>query len=286
MRLGAPIFDCPPDPDGWAAAVRREGYSAAYCPTIAAGYSPKDYRAAASHQDVVIAEVGIWNNPLVADEARRAEAIRVCQAKLDLADEIGAACCVNISGSRSEPWDGPDPCNFTAETFDLIVESVRTIVDAVKPRHTFYTLETMPWMYPNSAASYERLLAAVDRPAFGVHFDPVNLVTSPEIYFHNGAMILDFVKRLGARIRSVHVKDVLLHPRFMVHLDETRPGLGALDYTTLLRALAKLDSNLPLMLEHLSSPAEYRLAADFIRIASRTLARNSRATPSLSGITF
>jgi sugar phosphate isomerase/epimerase len=279
MRLGAPIFDCPSDPDSWAAAVRREGYSAAYCPVIAPGYTPKDYRVAASRADLVIAEVGVWNNPLVADEARRAEAIRTCQIKLALAEEIGAACCVNISGSRSEPWDGPDPRNLTAETFDLIVESVRTILDAVNPRHTFYTLETMPWMYPNSAASYERLLAAVDRPAFGVHFDPVNLVTSPEIYFHNGAMISDFVQRLGPHIRSVHVKDILLRPKFMVHLDETCPGLGALDYVTLLRALATLGPNLPLMLEHLSSPAEYRQAADFIRIVSRMLARDSRGAP-------
>ncbi|MCM8756987.1 MAG: hypothetical protein NC823_00715 [Candidatus Omnitrophica bacterium] len=60
--------------------------------------------------------------------------------------------------------------------FDLIVEVVRQIIDAVKPVRSYYTLETMPWMYPDSAESYQSLLQAVDRKAFAVHFNPVNLL--------------------------------------------------------------------------------------------------------------
>jgi sugar phosphate isomerase/epimerase len=259
------LFDVPADPHGWAASLRGQNYSAAYCPEIPPGFTPADYAKAASAADIVIAEVGIWNNPLQEDSIKRAEAILYGQSQLALADEIGAACCLNISGSRGEVWDGPDAGNLTPETFDLIVETVREMIDAVKPRRTFYTLETMPWMYPDSAASYERLLVAVDRPAFAVHFDPVNLITSPETYFQNGAMIRDFVRRLGPRIKSVHAKDIILRPRFMVHLDEVRPGLGALDYSTLLRALAPLGRDLPVMLEHLSTAEEYRQAAAHIR---------------------
>ena len=73
-----------------------------------------------------------------------------------MADEIGARCCVNIAGSRGAKWDGPHPADLTPETFDLIVQSVREIIDAVKPTRAFYTLETMPWMYPDSADSYLR----------------------------------------------------------------------------------------------------------------------------------
>ena len=32
MRLGGPVFGETSDPDGWAAAVKSHGYSAAYCP--------------------------------------------------------------------------------------------------------------------------------------------------------------------------------------------------------------------------------------------------------------
>jgi len=44
-----------------------------------------------------------------------------------------------------------------------------------------------------------------------------------------------------------------------------RPGLGGLDYRVFLTELNRLDPDIPLMLEHLSTPEEYVLAADHIR---------------------
>jgi len=90
-----------------------------------------DYMQAAHNADIVIAEVGVWNNPLNRDEQARRKAIDDCQQRLALADALGALCCVNISGSRGNMWNAPDPDNLTDETFDLIVETVRTIIDAV-----------------------------------------------------------------------------------------------------------------------------------------------------------
>ncbi len=267
MRLGGPLFAKIESPEAWIRAVRQEGYRAAYCP-LPPG-APEDrvraYRRAAEAADIVIAEVGAWCNPLSPDPEIRRKALEHCRAGLDLADRIGARCCVNIAGSRGEKWDGPDPRDLEADTFDLIVETVRGILDAVRPRRTFYTLETMPWMFPHSADSYLRLLDAVDRPRFGVHLDPVNLVNSPERCFHNGALIRECIEKLGPRIRSCHAKDIRLAPRLTVHLDEVRPGLGCLDYRVFLDALGRLDPETPLMLEHLAGAEEYRAAAGYIR---------------------
>lgn len=267
MRLGGPIFEKPADPVEWAAAVRRLGYRAAYCPltetaddaTVAA------FAAAAADADLVIAEVGAWSNPLSPDPTVAAKALALCQARLDLAERIGARCCVNICGSRGEQWDGPHPDNLTPETFDRVVECVRAILDTVQPRRAAYTLETMPWMVPDSVESYERLLQAVDRPGFAVHFDPVNLVCSPQRYFATGALIREFVDRLGPHIRSVHAKDIALSGKLTVHLDECRPGLGGLDYPVFLKALSTLSPDLPVMLEHLPSAEEYAAAAEHLR---------------------
>jgi sugar phosphate isomerase/epimerase len=123
----------------------------------------------------------------------------------------------------------------------------------------------MPWMLPDSADSYERLLRAVDRDAFGVHFDPVNLVCSPRLYFDNGRLIRDFIRRLGHRIRSCHAKDIRLGDRLTVHLDEVAPGSGGLDYRTLLTDIEAVDSQMPLLIEHLDSTVEYVRAAEHIR---------------------
>jgi len=120
-------------------------------------------------------------------------------------------------------------------------------------------------MYPDSAESYERLLAAIDRSALAVHFDPVNLVASPQLYARTGDMIRDFVNRLGPRIRSCHAKDIRLYGRLTVHLDEVRPGTGGLDYRAFFSAVAGLDPDTPVMLEHLCGEAEYDLAATHLR---------------------
>lgn len=267
MRLGAPIVLSSLDPEAWTAIVRAKGYRAAYCPLSGTedAATMRAFERAAEKAGIVIAETGAWSNPLSADEPVRRAALAKCQTMLALADEVGARCCVNIAGSRGAKWDGPDRADLTSETFEMIVESVRAIIDAVKPRRTWYTLEPMPWMYPDSVESYLDLLRAVDRPAFGVHFDPVNLINSPSRYFRNADFIGDFLTRLGPQIRSVHAKDIHLQDRLTVHLDEVRPGLGELDYRALLTGLNRLDADLPLMLEHLPGEAEYDQAAIYVR---------------------
>lgn len=266
MRLGGPIFGEYAEPQAWVDAVKNWGYRAAYCP-VSIDADPETvnaYATAAEKADLVIAEVGAWSNPLNPDAETRRAARDYCKKCLDLADRINARCCVNIAGSRGEKWDGPAAADLTEETFEMIVEIVRDIIDSVKPRRSCYTLEPMPWMYPDSPDSYLRLIRAIDRPAFAVHLDPVNMVCSPQHYFKNAAFLTECFAKLGPYIKSCHAKDILLGESLTVHLAEVRPGLGQLDYRTYLRELAALEQDVPLMIEHLPDENEYRLAADYI----------------------
>lgn len=278
MRLGGPVFDDCSTPDRWIAALKRCSYTAAFCPVDEAADDAtiQAYTEAAAAADVVIAEVGAWSNPISPDEQTRRKAIAFCQERLALADKIGARCCVNIAGSRGEKWDGPHPDDLTRETFDLIVETTREIIDAVKPTRTFYTLETMPWMYPDSPDSYLCLLEAVNRPRFAVHLDPTNLVNSPQRFFFNASLIRECFAKLGPYIKSCHAKDVALSDKHLVHIDEVRPGLGRLDYAVFLRELDKLDPDTPLMLEHLPDEREYALAVEYIRSAAKNVGATIR----------
>ncbi len=272
MRLGGPIFEETNNPESWARAIDAAGYKAAFCPVApdADHETIKTYADAASKADIVIAEVGAWSNPLGPDAADAAAALEKCKVSLALADRIGARCCVNIAGSCGKKWDGPDAADLTEETFDRIVSVVRDIIDTVNPTRSFYTLETMPWMYPDSPNSYLRLIKAIDRKAFAVHLDPVNLVCSPQRYFSNGRLIKECFEKLGKHIKSCHAKDILLRDNLTVHLDEVGPGQGNLDYTIFLRELSRLDANTPLMLEHLPNEEEYHAAAEHIRsVATR-----------------
>jgi sugar phosphate isomerase/epimerase len=254
-------------PDRWVAALKDAGYGAAYCPVSAEddAETVSVYVEAAAEADIVIAEVGAWSNPLSPDEKVRAEALERCKTQLALADRVGARCCVNISGSRGETWDGPHPDNLTADTFDQIVQVVRSIIDAVNPTRTYYTLEPMPWMYPHTAKSYLALIEAIDRERFGAHVDMVNVINSPQRYYDNAALIRTWFETLGPHIRSCHAKDTKLSTQLTTHLDEVRPGLGNLNYRVLLQEIDKLDPDMPLMIEHLHTAADYQKSAAYIR---------------------
>ena len=270
IRLGGPVQGKFSDPSDWVKAVKSLGYSAGYCP-VQPG-DPRElirsYREEAKKSNILIAEVGAWSNMLDPNESARKEAVRKNIEALRLADEIGAACCVNISGARGEIWDGPYEGNYSEETFDLIVETVRNIIDQVKPSGSFYTLEPMPYMLPDSPDSYLELIKAVNRRQFGVHLDPVNMISSPQKYFKNGSFLKECFAKLGPHIKSIHAKDIIILPKLTFHLDECRPGLGILDYTVFLQEASKL-KNIPFMLEHLSNQEDYKLAADYVRSAGK-----------------
>jgi sugar phosphate isomerase/epimerase len=268
IRLGGPVEGKFTDPAEWSRAVKSLGYSAAYSP-VQPGVDPeliKAYRAEASRSNIIISEVGVWNNTLDPDATTRKEAVKKNVEALHLADEIGAHCCVNISGAQGEIWDGPYPGNYSGETFDLIVENVRYIIDQVKPANAFYTLEPMPYMLPDSPDSYLELIKAVDRKQFAVHLDPVNMISNPRRYFNNGAFLKECFSKLGPYIRSIHAKDIIIMPELTLHLEERRPGLGTLDYSVFLQETSKL-KDIPFMLEHLQTQEEYRQAAAYVRDA-------------------
>ncbi len=264
MRYGAQVFNFH-SPEEWIAAHRDKGYGAAYFP-----WSYKDdsslideYAAAAQEAGLVIAEVGAWSNPISPDKSERDRSIELNIRQLELADRIKANCCVNISGSRhSEIWMAAHPDNLTGKTFELIVETVQYIIDQVKPTHTKYSLECMPWCFPDSVESYLELYHAIGREGFGVHLDPCNLVNSPRLLYGFDKLMKQCAETLGDWTCSCHVKDLHLVPDGAnVELKEVLLGNGDLPVASMLKHMEKF--NVPMMLEHLPDEQSYQKAAAF-----------------------
>lgn len=272
IRLGGPLFNAPSDPDALAKAHRDLGYAAAYCPNISLqdAAAIKATREAFARHGVVISEVGRWVNLLDAKAEKRSEHLKTVTDGLALADEVGALCCVDIAGSFNETiWYGPHPDNLSPRFFDAAVENARKIIDAVKPKRAKFCYEMMGWALPDSAGSCLRMLKAVDRPAFGVHLDPCNLVNSPRLFYRNTDLLNECFDKLGRWIVSCHAKDLAWEVEMNVHFREVIPGRGQLDYATYLRRLAELPHQPPLMLEHLSTAAEYDEARQHIQSVGR-----------------
>ena len=266
MRLGASLNIEDADPVAIARAYFEAGFSAAICPSVTLDQPDRieEIRKAFAQYDVMLAEIGVWNNMLHPVEADRATNIQANVEALALAEEVGARCCVNIAGSFDpDRWDGPHPRNLSIEAFELTVQNVRHIIDAVNPKRAYYSLETMPWVIPDSIDSYLRLLEAVDRPRFAVHLDPVNMINCPAHFYDNAGFLRECFKKLGPWIVSCHAKDIKMSGKLTVHLDEIRPGQGSLDYDVFLGELNRLPGDVPLILEHLPQ-GEYQLAREYI----------------------
>lgn len=268
MRFGGLIFKEWKTPEEWAQAAKEMGYTGVYFPV--------DYTAdqklidgfveAAKENDLVICETGAWSNLLSVDPERKQRAFERNVHQLELADYIGANCCVNIAGSyHPRRWDGPHPDNFTRKAFDEIVSVTQRIIDTAKPQRTYYAIEPMPNMYPNTADSYLDLIEAIDRKHFGAHVDIVNIISSPTLYYTTGDVIREWFRKLSPYIRSCHAKDIILRDQLTVHLDECRPGTGGLDYDAYLTCLNKLDDRICLMMEHMTEEEDYILASQYIR---------------------
>lgn len=274
MRFGGMIFKKWTTPEEWANAAIEAGYSAVYFPVdyTAPQKVIDGFHDAAVQANLVICEIGVWNNVLDPDEAKRKSALERAVHQLELADYVQANCCVNISGTYNpDQWDGPHPENFTKRAFDDVVASCQYIIDTAKPEKTAYSLEPMPWMYPHTPQSYLDLIQAIDRRAFAAHLDIVNVINSPEKYYDNTKVIHEWFDTLGSYICSVHAKDTILSGELTCHLSECRPGTGFLDYKTYLDCASRLDDRVCVMLEHMTEEQDYVEATRFVKGVAKEL---------------
>lgn len=259
MRLGTSSPLTHTGPEDWARKHRQLGLGAINF-HLTCQDSPEQidaYCAEAAKQELEIAEVGIWRNTMDPDPEARKAAIRYAIGQLELADRIGARCCVNILGARGPRWDGAYRENYTREAWELGVRTIREIIDAVQPKHTFFTIESMPWMVPTGPEEYLRLLDAVDRDRFAVHMDVFNWMTTPQRYFLNEEFVDECFEKLGPLVKSCHLKDVKLEPEYTLHFRETFPGNGGVNIRHLMETALRYDPDMCFILEHLDTDEEY-----------------------------
>ena len=269
MLLGGTVTGSYRNPAEWEELLVRSRYKAITAP-FHCGMCRDEidaYLEITERHGVTIAEIGGWRNLLNPDERQAAEAMAYAKGQLRLADETGIPCCVNIVGTASTAgWDAADRSNFTPETYERIIASVREILDEVRPSRAFYCIEPMPWMVPDSPEAYLQLIRDVDRPQFGAHMDFVNMINCPRRYLAPEAFVEECFRLLGPYIKSTHIKDTRMHPTNLTTLlEECSPGEGTLDYAKVLRIMETyLPADAPVLLEHMQTEEEYREAYDYV----------------------
>ena len=272
MRLGGSVMKPYSSPKEWLSHVKELGYSAVIFPVESTAPLSviREYEQVCRDNDLLIGEVGAWRNVMARDEKERAANLDWNIRQLELAETVGANCCVNISGSFADMWDGYHPALDTRETWALVVENTQRIIDAVKPTHTAYSLEPMPWMVPESPEQYLQLLRDVDRPAFKVHLDYCNMLNSIERYRHASEFITHCFDLLGENIVSIHAKDALiLQGGLPIVINEVMPGQGSLDLSLVTSLAHGLGDDTPVFVEHLDTHEQYMQAVAAMREAAQ-----------------
>lgn len=267
MRIGGEIKKPYHNPEEWLRHIKELKYSTVLTPVDIDTPSDvkKAYMDCADKNDIVIGEVGVWRNPMSLKEEEAKQNKEYCKQRLALAEELGANCCVNIAGSRGEIWDGFYKENYDEDVYTLIVDTTREIIDSVNPVRTFYSLEPMPWMVPDSPDAYLKLIKDIDRKGFAVHLDFVNMINSPVLFLKRDAFIKECFQKLGPYVKSVHAKDIIMEKAYPCVLHELMPGKGVIDYKKIVRLCEKLGKDTTVFVEHLETHEEYMEAAAFVR---------------------
>lgn len=269
MRLGINGDFGHKNPDEWIKLVEKFGVKAVVAPMTkdAPPEVRQDYLKYIHENDLVIGEVGIWKNSIDKNEQKRKEAIEFSKQQLAFADEIEARCCVNIAGSAGEIWDAYYPENYSEEVYTLIVDTTREIIDSVKPTRTFYTLEPMYWMHPDSPEDYLKLLKDIDRKEAAVHLDYINMINGFEKYHNRKQFIKECFDKLGPYTKSIHAKDIILDNAPPCCLKEMMPGKGVIDFHYILELASQLPEDVPVFVEHLTTLTEYEMALQCLKDA-------------------
>jgi sugar phosphate isomerase/epimerase len=267
MKLGIAMNLPHSSAEEWAKKHRDLGLSAVVFPCSHRSTISQidDYVKACHAYGLQIAEVGAWKNLLSKNPKERSDNFEYCLRQLELADYIGARCVVNISGSTGAVWDGGYLENYSKKTYYNVVETVQRLIDLAKPQKTFYTLEPMPWMIPDSPECYLKLIKDIDRKAFGVHMDIVNMISDPKKYFFNREFTDHAFSVLGSHIKSCHLKDHLLGTTLTLKLCEVPLGKGNYNITNYIKNINTIDESMPVIIEHLANENDYMEAINYLK---------------------
>lgn len=197
----------------------------------------------AAHGIAIVQSWG-WQQPLVSDdEPTRRAAARTLGHAVRVAADLGAQSVLSGPGSRNPrgPWH-PHPQNHSQGAEDALVRSLTEAAEACEEYGVPIALECHVTSTLDSVARVRRVLDRVGSPWIKVSLDPVNFIPDFPTLWNTTPLLNDLFDTLGPDIAAAHIKDVYAEDRLVVHISETVPGDGHLDFDTFFR---RFDALLP-----------------------------------------
>lgn len=206
----------------------------------------------AAHGIAIVQSWG-WHQPLVSDdEGTRKAGARTLGHAVRVARDLGAGMVLSGPGSRNPrgPWH-PHPENHSQGAEDALVRSLTEAAQACEEYGVPIALECHVTSTLDSVARVRRVLDRVGSPWIKVSLDPVNFIPDFATLWDTTPLLHDLFDTLGPDIAAAHIKDAYAEDRLIVHISETVPGDGHLDFDTFFRRFEELMPGGYGLVEHL-----------------------------------
>ncbi len=192
---------------------------------------------------------GYWQCLIHPDETERKKAVRTLQEALRVAGDLGARGIDTGPGSLNPtgPWN-PHPGNWAPECKDRLIKSLRESAKAAEDNGVYLSLEGHQVVVLEDPEATKDVLDAVNSPWVKCDLDPANWITLKTV-FTSGDYIHHMFDLLGDHIISGHAKDVSIVNSHIIHLPNSAPGTGMLDFSVYLSRMHTLNPDYPLIVE-------------------------------------
>lgn len=196
-------------------------------------------------RDIHVAILGCYINPTDPDETRRKASVAKFIEHLKYARIIGADMVGTETGRYNSEFKVV-PETYTEECYQLLLKSMREIVDAAEKLGMIVGVEAVHDHTLYSPDMMKRFLDDIDSPNVEAILDPVNLI-SAENYKDQDAVIARAIELYGDRVTMLHIKDF--------RMTESGPefehvGDGLFHYAPLMAWLKKEKPHITMLLEN------------------------------------
>ncbi|HSN76638.1 MAG TPA: sugar phosphate isomerase/epimerase family protein [Anaerolineae bacterium] len=200
------------------------------------------------------------------DEDTRRAGVAQAREIVRLAARLGAPMAGVRPTSLNPRYEwAAHPDNYTPETEERFYRSLMEILETAHEAGVGIVLETHQTTVLDSPQRIRRIIERTGSDRVRVNIDPANFVTDFRTAFNPAPMIHELFDVLGPYADTVHVKDIYLEDRFLVHINESVIGTGIMDLDTVLRRSQEILPDGYVVVEH--------LPVNLIPLAKRNLDR-------------
>lgn len=241
-----------------AKRIRSQGFSGVSCffsePFEANQADLYNLKAVLDAEGVRVAQCNAKYEYLISqDESSRLQGVRKLQKMCQITRILnGANLYVRPGSMNPEGQWLPHPENHAQKTIDRLIKSLKEVSSSAESEGVYLALEGHVVSTLTTPELVREVILAVDSSALKFNMDPVNFIGTLQDAYNTTNMLNRLFDQLGEFTIAAHAKDVYVENRHVLHISETIPGDGLLDYETFLRRFEVSVPNGYMLIEHLS----------------------------------